>query len=38
LVLTGELEDRADFDPGPGLDEHLSQGLFDVFVTMLFEL
>jgi len=31
--ITGYFEGTADFDPGPGVDEHPSNGVYDIFLT-----
>ncbi len=33
LYVTGLFEDTADFDPGPGTDEHTSNGDYDAFLS-----
>jgi hypothetical protein len=33
IYVTGYFEDLVDFDPGPGIDEHTSNGAEDVFLT-----
>ncbi|MDH3976007.1 MAG: chitobiase/beta-hexosaminidase C-terminal domain-containing protein, partial [Deltaproteobacteria bacterium] len=35
IYLTGFFTQKADFDPGPGVDEHLSYGHFDIFLTKI---
>jgi len=33
--ITGYFDGTADFDPGPGVDEHTAKGLTDIFLTKL---
>jgi len=33
VYVTGEFYDTVDFDPGPGLDEHTSNGYWDAFLS-----
>jgi hypothetical protein len=33
VYVTGRFQDTVDFDPGPGVDEHTSNGAIDVFLS-----
>jgi len=33
IYVTGEFYDSVDFDPGPGIEEHKSDGGFDIFLS-----
>jgi len=33
VYVTGDFSNTADFDPGPGVDNHTSNGLWDVFLS-----
>lgn len=35
VVTTGAFRDVADFNPGPGVDNHISKGLNDIFIQKL---
>jgi len=35
VVIVGHFENTVDLDPGPGVDEHTSEGLSDIFIVRL---